>query len=58
LNYINSQYLKTQMDKKKTKEKTAKMNDEEYAINEDILQKIKGVNNDFGRSGAFTEKFK
>ena len=58
LNYINSQFLKTQIDKKKMNEKTAKMNDEEYAINEDILARIKSVNNDFGRSDSFTTKFK
>jgi hypothetical protein len=58
LNYINSQFLKTQIDNKKLKEKNVKMNDEEYAINQDILEKIKSVNNDFRRTVTFTEKFK
>jgi hypothetical protein len=58
LNFINSQFLKTQIDNKKLKEKNGKMNDEEYAINQDILEKIKCVNNDFRRTAAFTEKFK
>ena len=46
------------MDNKRIKEKNMKMNDEEYAINQDILEKIRYINNDFGRSTSFTEKFK
>lgn len=35
---------------KSTKFKNKKMNDEEYALNHDILEKIKTVNSDFRRN--------
>jgi Na+-transporting methylmalonyl-CoA/oxaloacetate decarboxylase gamma subunit len=50
LNYINSQYLKSQVDSKKNKDQHKKMNDEEYALNQDILEKIKTVNSNFRRN--------
>lgn len=53
LNYINSQYLKNQIDTKKSKDKNKKMNDEEYALNQDILEKIKNVNNNYRRTTMF-----
>ena len=53
MNFVNSQYLKNQIENKKNKENNKKMNDEEYAFNQDVLEKIKTVSNNFKRTNLF-----
>lgn len=54
MNYINSQYLKNQFEtKKNNKDKNKKMSEEEYAINQDLLEKVKGASNNYKRTNLF-----
>lgn len=48
MNIVNCEYLKNQIENKKAK-KAQKMNDHEYALNQKLLEKIRGDDNEINQ---------